>query len=295
MTAMSGAAQSPSLQIRRADPDDAEVCGRILYSAFEGINRAHGFAPELPDVGAGIGVLSMLFSSPSFYCVVAEEDGRVVGSNCLDERSPVAGLGPISVDPSAQNRGIGRALMTALLDRVREREFAGVRLLQSAFHTRSLSLYAKLGFEVREPIAVMSGLPTVKTMEGFRVRPALESDIEACSSLCGHIHGFARTAELRDAIALGAARVVERQDRLTGYACGFGYFGQAVAESTDDLKALIASAEEVGGPGILVPLRNAELFRWCLDNGMRVFIPLTLMTIGVYEDPRGAYLPSILY
>ncbi len=61
------------------------------------------------------------------------------------------------------------------------------------------------------------------------------------------------------------------------------------------MKALIASAEEVGGPGILVPLRNAELFRWCLENGLRVFQPMTLMTIGMYNEPRGAYLPSVLY
>ena len=68
-----------------------------------------------------------------------------------------------------------------------------------------------------------------------------------------------------------------------------------MAETTDDLKALIASADEFFGPGILVPLRNAELFRWCLDNGMRVFQPMTLMTIGVYNEPRGAYLPSVLF
>ena len=109
------------------------------------------------------------------------------------------------------------------------------------------------------------------------------------------VHGFGRTGEFREAVAQGIARVVERDGRLTGYACGFGYFGHAVAETTDDLKALIASADEVGGPGILVPLRNAELFRWCLGHGLRLFQPMTLMTIGMYNEPRGAYLPSILY
>lgn len=240
-------------------------------------------------------VIKMLFSNSSFYCVVAEEDGRLVGSNCLDERSSVAGLGPISVDPPVQSRGIGRALMTALLERVRERGFAGVRLLQAPFNLRSLSLYAKLGFDVREPIAVMSGRTAARTIPECSVRPAAAEDEPACSSLCEQVHGFARTGELRDAIAQGSARVVARDGRLTGYACGFGYFGHAVAETTHDLKALIASAEEVGGPGILVPLRNAELFRWCLENGLRVFQPMTLMTIGMYNEPRGAYLPSVLY
>ena len=55
----------------------------------------------------------MMFSHPRFYCVVAESDGCMVGSNCLDERSAIAGLGPITVDPSIQNRGVGRKLMEA--------------------------------------------------------------------------------------------------------------------------------------------------------------------------------------
>jgi len=84
----------PSVQIRRATPGDAAACGRIFHEAFAGINQQHGFPPELPSLEAGVGALGMLFSHPSFYCVVAEEDGRPVGSNCLDERSRIAGLGP---------------------------------------------------------------------------------------------------------------------------------------------------------------------------------------------------------
>ena len=71
--------------------------------------------------------------------------------------------------------------------------------------------------------------------------------------------------------------------------------GHAVAESDVDMQALIAAAEGFGGPGLIVPTRNASLFRWCLNNGLRVVQPLTLMTIGLYNEPQGTYLPSILY
>ncbi len=81
----------------------------------------------------------MLLSHPSFYAVVAELDGRIVGSNFLDERSTIAGLGPITVDPSVQNKRIGRDLMEALLDRAAKRALPGVRLVQAAYHTRSLA------------------------------------------------------------------------------------------------------------------------------------------------------------
>jgi hypothetical protein len=65
--------------------------------------------------------------------------------------------------------------------------------------------------------------------------------------------------------------------------------------TNEDLKALIAAAPAFQGSGILVPTRNAGLFRWCLENGLRVVQPMTLMTVGLYNEPAGAYLPSILF
>lgn len=55
-------------------------------------------------------MLTMMLSHGGFYSVVAEDAGNVVGSNFLDERGPIAGVGPITVDPASQNRTIGRQL-----------------------------------------------------------------------------------------------------------------------------------------------------------------------------------------
>jgi hypothetical protein len=170
-----------------------------------------------------------------------------------------------------------------------------VRLLQSAFHSRSQSLYAKLGFIVREPVSVMQGLPAHDVVEGCKVRPATIPDLEGCNRICERVHGHNRSGELRDAIRQRGALVVERHGGITGYASGFGYFGHAVGEANIDIKALLCAADEVGGPGVLVPNRNAELFRWCLSNGMRIFQPMTLMSTGLYNEPAGAWLPSSLY
>src|SRR4051794_35465648 len=105
-------------------------------------------------------------------------DGRIIGSNCLDERSTMAGVGPVTVAPDVQNQSVGRRLMEAVLVRGQERGFHGIRLLQAAFHNRSLSLYTKLGFHAREPMSVMQGAPLRKSVEGCVVRPATESDLE---------------------------------------------------------------------------------------------------------------------
>jgi len=285
----------PSVSLRPATPADAPECGRICYEAFRKINSDHNFPPELPSSDAAIGVLQMMFSHPSFYCVVAEAGARIVGSNCLDERSSIYGVGPITIDPAAQNAGIGRLLMQSVMDRAAERSAAGVRLVQVAFHNRSLSLYTKLGFDPRDLLSVMNGPPLKKSVDGCTVRPATEADASACNQLCAKVHGHTRAGEFSDAARQGHATIVERDGRITGYTTGLGYFGHAVAESNRDLEALIGAAKEFSGPGMLVPARNAALFRWCLENGLRIVHPTTLMTMGLYNEPAGAWLPSILF
>ena len=284
-----------TLTIRRATLEDAPASSTICYEAFYKINTDHGFPPDMATPEPVAGIMTMMFGHPGFYCVVAEEGGRIVGSNCMDERSPIAGIGPITIDPGAQNRGIGRRLMQAVMERARERNVPGVRLVQAAFHTRSLSLYATLGFDAREPLSVMQGPAIKKTMEGFTVRPASAADLEECNRVAVKVHGHDRGGDLADSIAAGTAAVVERHGRITAYCSSLAFFGHAVAESNVDLQALISAAEGFGGSGILVPTRNAELFRWCLANGLRVVEPMTLMTVGLYNEPAGAYLASILY
>jgi predicted N-acetyltransferase YhbS len=92
----------------------------------------------------------MLIGHPGFYDVVVEREGKIIGSNFTDERSPIFGIGPITVDPAVQNRGVGRQLMRHVMDRALDRNAAGARLVQEAFHSRSLSLYTTLGFQTRE-------------------------------------------------------------------------------------------------------------------------------------------------
>jgi predicted N-acetyltransferase YhbS len=285
----------PQVRIRRATPEDVAACAPICYQAFVEINRQHNFPSDFDGPEASHGILGMMFSHPRFYCMVAEEDGRAVGSNCLDERSIISGLGPITVDPSAQNGGVGRKLMEAALERSREQGKSGVRLVQAAFHNRSLSLYASLGFDVREPLACMKGPAIGKSAEGCTVRAAEAADVPACDDLSFRVHGFTRGGELSDAIQAGTARVVVRDGRITAYASAVAFWGYATAESNRDLEALLGTAESIGGPGVLIPTRNAELFRWCLAHGLRVIQPMTLMSYGLYQEPSGAFWPSILF
>jgi len=282
------------ITIRPAETADAAVCGEIAYRAFQTLADHHSFPRPYPSAEVAVGLLSQLLVNPGFYGIVAEQEGRIVGSNFVDERAAIAGIGPITVDPEVEARGIGRSLMQAVVEHLADRNVAGIRLVQAAYNNRSLCLYTTMGFQTREPLSVMQGPALEVKFAGYDVRPAAETDIAACNLLCRRVHGFDRAVELRDAIAAQTAKVVEHLGQITGYATGAGSSGHAVAGTNQDLKALIGAAPTFPGPGFLVPTRNHEVFAWCLASGLRLVMQMTQMTIGLYNEPCGAWRPSIL-
>jgi predicted N-acetyltransferase YhbS len=284
-----------NLIFRECQQEDAPACGEICFTAFKKIANDHNFPEDFPNTEVTTGMLTGLITHPSFYGVLAELDGEIVGSNFLDERSTIAGVGPITIANGFQKQNIGKELMVNVIDRAKEKGFAGIRLLQAAYNNSSLSLYAKLGFNVQDSFAAMQGPAISHKIEGYDVRKALIDDIDACNALCEYVHGHNRSGELMDALQQGAALVVEHQGNIVGYTTGLAYFGHSIAASNEGLKALISAVDQFHGPGILVPTSNHELFRWCLNNKLRVVHVMNLMSIGLYNQPKGSFLASILY
>lgn len=271
------------------------MLGEICFNAFKAISQTHNYPPDFPNVQAATGVISDLIRSERTFKVAAEAEGRLLGSNFLYEGNSIAGVGPITVDAQAQNSGVGRTLMEAAIRRADERGFPGIRLVQAGYHMRSLSLYLNLGFEVREHLSCLQGPKIGKTPEGLVVRAATLADLADCNALCFQVHGHDRAGELDEEISQGGASVAERAGRISGYASALAFFGHAIGETNDDLKALIGSAQSFAGAGILVPTRNGELMRWCLGEGLRIVQAMTLMTRGLYNEPQGGWMPSVLY
>jgi predicted N-acetyltransferase YhbS len=288
-----------TIELRTVEPADAEQCARIVDEAFGGIHDHHRFERDFPTLEAAGQLVGAFIAHPSIWGVVAERDGRIVGSNFVDERGPIRGLGPIAVDPRAQGQGVGRRLMKAALER--SRGAAGIRLLQDSFNVGSLSLYASLGFEVKEQAVVMAGRPRSGPAAEVEVRPLEPSDLEGCEELCLRVHGFERTDEVHDAIEVPALSpfVAVRGGRITAYATTLTFFPAAhgVADSEKDMRALIlgALAADERSASFLLPTRQAGLFRWCLAEGLRVVKPMTYMAIGEYREPAGRWIPSVLY
>ena len=191
----------------------------------------------------------MILSRDDVYSVVAEAEGRIVGSNFLWESDSIAGVGPITIRPSAQNGSIGRRLMEGVLERARTKRFAGVRLVQSAYHNRSLSLYTKLGFDAREPLSVMQGPTLTFQFRAIRCGRLASGISMPAISLCFQVHGHDRRREVREATKKGKRpRGWNMAGRITGYATLIGFFGHAVGHTNEELKALIGAAREFQVP-----------------------------------------------
>jgi GNAT superfamily N-acetyltransferase len=296
---MSEATSTPvaeTVTLREVEPEDVKECARICFEAFGGIDDYHRFPPDFPSVEFAEGLMQAFVGSPSTWGVVAEADGRIVGSNFLHEGDPIGGIGPISVDPDHQGGGVGRKLMQAVIER--GKGAPGTRLLQDSFNMHSLSLYASLGFEEREPVVVMSGKPRSSPVEGIEVRPLREDDLDECEALCQKVHGFERTNELRGAMHAFAPFVAVRDGRVSAYATTLTFWpmGHGVAETDEDMQTLLRGvAAVVDDPlALLVPLRSG-LFHWCLAEGLRSLKPMNLMTLGSYQEPRGSWFSSVLY
>jgi ribosomal protein S18 acetylase RimI-like enzyme len=284
-----------SINLRPATIDDAEACGTICYQAFKDLAETYGMPPSFPSPEIVIERFRESIGHPDMYCVVAEDQNEILGSNLVDERSSIAGIGPVTVNPNVQNRNVGRQMMQHVMDRLTEKNFVGMRLCQATYNVHSFALYAKMGFRTYEIFTTLQGQVLDMQYPFYTVRTATENDLAACDALCLGVHGHDRSGEVLDAISKQVATVVEREGRISGYATSIAFTGHAVAETNEDLMALIGAATEFRGQGILIPARNSDLLGWCLDHGLRVVQLMTLMGTGMYKDPVGVYMPSVIY
>lgn len=277
--------------------DDAEACGHVVFEAFRWIGERHGFPSDHASERDAARFVKTFIGRPGIFGVVAVNGSQVMGCNFLEERDPIRSVGPLAVVPSAQGRGLGRRLMNAVLERAQGA--AGVRLVQDAFNVASMSLYASLGFAVTEPLVLMTGRVRSGALPGVEVRHLRNEDLDACTALCTKVHACGRGRELREALEEFSPFVATRGGRVVAYASApdLWLMNHGVAETEEDLEALLLGI----GAGLdrplflLVPARRTHLLSWCLREGLRMVKPLTLMTLGEYREPRGAYFPSISY
>ncbi|NJM62037.1 MAG: GNAT family N-acetyltransferase [Oscillatoriales cyanobacterium RU_3_3] len=285
-----------NVALRRATASDIDACARINYEAFKDISDRHQFPTDFPTLEFSNYIIGLFVESPQFFDIVAESEGAVVGCAFMDERNPIRGIGPVSVDRTFQGRGAGRAMMKALLERGQNAR--GLRLVHESFNMASLSLYASEGFEVKEPFVLLEGKFRSRPESGVEVRPMASEDVGECAALCEKLYGCDRTCDIELALDADDPFVACKDGRIVAYTCAISAINHSVGETEADMQALLLGATALSAAervSFHLPVRYASLFRWCLQEGLRALKPMSVMSVGDYRQPQGCYFPSFVY
>lgn len=164
--------------VRLAEPADHPAIARLTVAAYRADGQLTGeagrsYAPVLADVAARADAGELLVATDP-------DSGEVLGSVLFVlpdtpfaevSRSDEAEFRMLAVDPAAQGRGVGEALVRACLDRARGLGCRAVVICVRSFSAPAHRLYARLGF-VREPDRDWSPLPGVELLALRQELPA---------------------------------------------------------------------------------------------------------------------------
>ncbi len=284
-----------SIILRSTCPDDFQTLSRICHLAFNTLHEHHRVSQDVPTEEVGQLIIGGVMNRPDYVGIVAEEDGRILGSNFLLLADEVCGVGPITVDPTVQSRGVGRLLMRWAIDEARRRrgDNVNLRLFQEAINTTSLSLYTSLGFRWREAAALM--LPKPIDSDDPTIREMVAGDLPELDRLSKVQFGFSRINDAKQLLNMKLPGFVKlRNGKVVGYQIAT-LFGHAAAESPEDLLALSSSTARHVPPPMavnIVPM-NQPVFALALSKGFRVAKVLNYMSLETYLAPYGNHFPSI--
>ncbi len=285
-----------TLRLARAEPQHVGEIARVCFEAFKEIDDRHGFPRGFPTLDSALKVVGMMVEREDFYGVVALIDNKPVGSNFMSVMDQVAGIGPITIDPAYQGKNVGRALMEDVINYAHHNGINRIRLVQASDNVTSLSLFASLGFDVKETIVRMQAVPAANLDDS--VRPIRGPDLTEIEALSKHIYKVSRRNEVAAVSSYGfSAFLRERDGRMVGYFIP-GLFGHGMAETIEDALVLIGeSARQLQPEAVhfFCPLREANFYRSALKAGCKTLRVANLMAMGPYEPPNRAWMPSVLY
>ena len=284
------------IKLIRPEPKHVPELARICFEAFAGFHDRHAFPRDIPDLELATRIIGLFVGRKDFYGVAAKAGDRLVGSNFLSCTDAVGGVGPITVDPAFDGHGVGRALMNDVLAYAKRNGIQQVRLLQDSFNTKSFSLYASLGFDMRTPVGLMDAKPAVAP--DTTVRLVTAADLPAMEELSRRLYKCSRRGDITLLLGLDLPAFLRVQEgKISGYFIP-GLLGHGVAETEAGALALIGEAARHVPPDLAMffcPLIRGNFYRAVLKSGHRLRKIMTYMTLGPFEQPEGIWLPSISY
>jgi len=163
------------MRVETVDPSEYEALGDLTVRAYRAL-PGHALSPQYAAVLADVAGRAR----DAEVLVVRDEDGTLLGGVTYvgDDRSPyaefegadAAAFRMLAVDPEAQGRGVGRAMVQACIDRARRDRKRRLTLMTTGSMDAAHHLYEGLGFR-RAPESDMIGESRLRLM-------AYELDLE---------------------------------------------------------------------------------------------------------------------
>ena len=260
-------------------------------AAAHGLSRAVGWAHRLEDwrfvhgLGRGLAI---------------DADGVLVGTGLYwPFGDGFATLGLVIVAPERQGAGIGRRMMTGLLEAI------GPRTTLLIATDAGAPLYEKLGFAALGTVHQHQGeciAPDEPLPAGWRIRPAMPADVPVLAALDARATGLARDHVLHALLAIAEGVVLEQDGTPVGFAIcrAFGrgrLVGPVVAPDDAAARALVGHWMGVHRGTFLrldIPA-GSDLGPWLAAHGMPEIAPGITMARGPAPAAgRGARLFGLI-
>lgn len=150
------------LVLRAARADELPACAEVWRAGLDGYGPRVGRPPMISSPGPLVALLAHLRrTDPDRFLVAArsEADGteRVVAFASASRRDHVWFLGMLFVHPDEQARGLGRALLEAVLPA--DGDLVALATCTDAAQPISNALYARYGLVPRMPVLELVGRP----------------------------------------------------------------------------------------------------------------------------------------
>ena len=282
------------MDFRPIDSSDLEACADVFYAADDELMVRRGLPLSPRNRVALLRMLGHISATSPQRAWLAEQAGRVMGFGMAAQRERMVFLSFLFVEPEAQSRGLGRALLERCLAGSEQR---AVCIL--SVQPISAALYARYGMVPLVPLYTLLGRPE-------RPLPALAAGLTVGPLEVG------QTTELDRAVT-GFARAVDHaawhacERRLVGlfedgrpvgygYAQASGRLGPVVVLRAELLLPfvgqLMREIEPLEAWMVHVPGAAADTFSGLLAAGMRLDGPPELFCASHHAIDRRRYLPS---
>lgn len=252
---------SDSVLIRELLPKDIESAMRLVLA--EGWNQTE------KD-------WQLLISNPLNYCIVAEVEGKVVGTaTAINYSNRIAWIGMVLVNKEYRGRGISKILLSAIFD-----ELKSCKSIKLDATPAGQPVYEKLGFENEYSISRLVNTSFESShFPDFKLNPLriLEEDLPSIIEFDKLSFGSDRTQLIESLVEdyPDKSWVLKRETKIVGFALGrkgnkYHQVGPISAQTSNDAKLLIVHVlKDLFGQPIVIDILDdkQELAEWLTTAG----------------------------